>query len=184
MINNDPRQLHAQDLQVQLLTADELQEINELNWQAVQLALPGDDDPADTSLPPADLLPSTDRVWAAVAEHQIVGLAQFVHVRAGVAKLRQIQCASWYPLDHVLPQLLHATTQHCHRFGYLKLLVDASLDNEEALELMQAAGLRFTRRRETLRRPVLEFYVDLYHRLADDRFRRQGSRLLASARSA
>ena len=108
-----------------------------------------------------------DHFWVAEALGRIVGtVAIYVH-DDGVAHLYCLRAVD-DSADHAIRRgLVRVAASHAHHHGCLKLVVhapDPEVDIGRAAEFLHRLGFEFSRHRQVEKRPVLEFYLNLYER--------------------
>jgi N-acetylglutamate synthase-like GNAT family acetyltransferase len=108
-----------------------------------------------------------DHFWVAEALGRIIGtVAIYVH-DDNAAHLHCLR-ALGDSVDHQIRKgLVRAAASHAHHHGCLKLVVhapDQQVDIGRATEFLHRLGFEFSRHREIEKRPVLEFYLNLYER--------------------
>ncbi|MFA9479267.1 GNAT family N-acetyltransferase [Phycisphaerales bacterium AB-hyl4] len=105
-----------------------------------------------------------NHLWIAEIDGIVVGVAGLQHEQPMIARLTQL-CIddAWEDAD-IPEQLLIAAVQHCHYFGYLKLVAQTTWPTAQIINLFARCGLRYTRHRGDIDDAscLLEFYVDLY----------------------
>jgi N-acetylglutamate synthase-like GNAT family acetyltransferase len=108
-----------------------------------------------------------DHFWVAEALGRIVGtVAIYVH-DDNVAHLYCLLAVD-ESVDHLIRKgLVRVAASHAHHHGCLKLVLhapDRQVDIGRAAEFLHRLGFEFSRHREVEKRPVLEFYLNLYER--------------------
>ena len=108
-----------------------------------------------------------DHFWVAEAEGRIVGTVAICVQDDDVAHiscLRAIDDSTGYVIRKALVQV---AAGHAHQHGCLKLVVHAPklpVDIGRAAEFLHRLGFEFSRHRDVEKRPVIEFYLNLYER--------------------
>ena len=108
-----------------------------------------------------------DHFWIAEAQGRIIGtVAIYVH-DDNVAHLCCLRAVD-ESVDHPIRKgLVRVAASHAHHHGCLKLVVhapDPQVDIGRTSEFLHRLGFEFSRHREVGKRPVLEFYLNLYER--------------------
>ena len=108
-----------------------------------------------------------DHFWVAESLGRIVGtVAMYVHDE-DVAHLHCLRAIDDSVDHHIRKGLVRVAASHAHHHGCLKLVVhapDRQVDIGRAAEFLHRLGFEFSRHREVEKRPVLEFYLNLYER--------------------
>jgi N-acetylglutamate synthase-like GNAT family acetyltransferase len=103
-----------------------------------------------------------DHFWVADAYGQIIGTVAICVHGQNVAHLYCL-CALDDSTDRVIRRgLVQVAANHARRHGCLKLVVHAQVDVGCAAQFLHRLGFEFSRNREIQKRPVLEFYLNLY----------------------
>jgi GNAT superfamily N-acetyltransferase len=106
-----------------------------------------------------------DHFWVAEAHERIIGTVGVFEDQARVAHLRRLRvdrtCQS---KDDVARALIATAIRHARLYGCLKLILHTSLDESEAMKLVESLGLQLSRIREGCGRHLIEFYDNLYAR--------------------
>jgi N-acetylglutamate synthase-like GNAT family acetyltransferase len=108
-----------------------------------------------------------DHFWVAEARGQIVGTVAICVHDEDVAHLYCLRAVD-SSMDHIIRRgLVQVAASHAHHHGCLKLVVhapDQQMDIGRAAEFLHRLGFEFSRHRQVEKRPVLEFYLNLYER--------------------
>jgi N-acetylglutamate synthase-like GNAT family acetyltransferase len=108
-----------------------------------------------------------DHFWVAEAQGRIVGTVALCANDENVAHLHCLRAAD-DPLDYPIRKgLVQVAASHAHHHGCLKLVVhapDQQVDIQRAAEFLHRLGFEFSRHHQVEKRPVLEFYLNLYER--------------------
>lgn len=119
-----------------------------------------------------------NRFWVAVASEQpatsqapeqasgpgeqIIGMIGVVATKTDVAEMRRLRVTPHFRRQGIAARLLRAALAHCRDQGFLKVLLDARLEETAAIQLFEREGFQFSRNRETSGVQIREFYLDLY----------------------
>lgn len=113
-----------------------------------------------------------NRFWVAVAPEQqatssaprerVVGMVGVVATKTDVAEMRRLRVTPNFRRKGIAARLLEAALAHCRDQGFLKVLLDARLEQTAAVQLFEREGFQFIRNRETAGVQIREFYLDLY----------------------
>ena len=108
-----------------------------------------------------------DHFWVAEALGRIVGTVAICVHDDNVAHLYCLRAVD-ESVDHPIRKgLVRVAASHAHHHECLKLVVyapDRQVDIARAAEFLHRLGFEFSRHREVAKRPVLEFYLNLYER--------------------
>ena len=112
-----------------------------------------------------------NRFWVAVAPQQettsaprehVIGMVGVVATKTDVAEMRRLRVTTSFRRQGIAARLLQAALAHCRDQGFLKVLLDARLEQTAAVQLFEREGFQFSRNRETTGVHIREFYLDLY----------------------
>ena len=113
-----------------------------------------------------------NRFWVAVAPQQetatsaprerVIGMVGVVATKTDVAEMRRLRVTPSFRRQGIAARLLQAALAHCRDQGFLKVLLDARLEQTAAVQLFEREGFQFSRNRETAGVHIREFYLDLY----------------------
>ena len=113
-----------------------------------------------------------NRFWVAVATKQetatsaprerIIGMVGVVATKTDVAEMHRLRVTPSFRRQGIAARLLQAALAHCRNQGFLKVLLDARLEQTAAVQLFEREGFQFSRNRETAGVRIREFYLDLY----------------------
>ena len=76
--------------------------------------------------------------------------------------MRRLRVTPSFRRQGIAARLLQAALAHCRDQGFLKVLLDARLEQTAAVQLFEREGFQFSRNRETAGVHIREFYLDLY----------------------
>mgnify|MGYP002821986870 CR=1 FL=1 len=144
-----------------------------------QAAQPPLDAPADLQHFAGTYLGSIhNRFWVAVVPHepatgpdqghpssrgeQVIGMVGVVATKTDVAEMRRLRVTPTYRRQGIAGRLLRSALAHCRDQGFLKVLLDARLEQTAAVQLFEREGFQFSRNRESAGVQIREFYLDLY----------------------
>ena len=82
--------------------------------------------------------------------------------KTDVAEMRRLRVTPSFRRKGIAARLLQAALAHCRDQGFLKVLLDARLEQTAAVQLFEREGFQFSRNRETAGVSIREFYLDLY----------------------
>lgn len=106
-----------------------------------------------------------DHFWVAEAEGQIVGTVAICMHERDVAHLTCLRAIEGSTAQDIRKSLVQVAAGHAHRHGCLKLVLHAQVaDTGRAAEFLHRLGFEFSQHRKIDKRPVLEFYLNLYER--------------------
>ena len=112
-----------------------------------------------------------NRFWVAVASQKtttsaprehVIGMVGVVATKTDVAEMRRLRVTKSFRRQGIAAHLLQAALAHCRDQGFLKVLLDARLEQTAAVQLFEREGFQFSRNRETAGVHIREFYLDLY----------------------
>ena len=113
-----------------------------------------------------------NRFWVAVApqretatsapRERVIGMVGVVATKTDVAEMRRLRVTPSFRRQGIAARLLQAALAHCRDQGFLKVLLDARLEQTAAVQLFEREGFQFSRNRETAGVHIREFYLDLY----------------------
>ena len=113
-----------------------------------------------------------NRFWVALAPEQeaatsasrerVIGMVGVVATKTDVAEMRRLRVTPSFRRQGIAARLLQAALAHCRDQGFLKVLLDARLEQTAAVQLFEREGFQFSRNRETAGVSIREFYLDLY----------------------
>ncbi len=113
-----------------------------------------------------------NRFWVAIAPEQeaatsasrerVIGMVGVVATKTDVAEMRRLRVTPSFRRQGIAARLLQAALAHCRDQGFLKVLLDARLEQTAAVQLFEREGFQFSRNRETAGVHIREFYLDLY----------------------
>ena len=113
-----------------------------------------------------------NRFWVAVApkkqekssaqRERVIGMVGVVATKTDVAEMRRLRVTPNFRRKGIAARLLEAALAHCRDQGFLKVLLDARLEQTAAVQLFEREGFQFIRNRETAGVQIREFYLDLY----------------------
>jgi N-acetylglutamate synthase-like GNAT family acetyltransferase len=103
-----------------------------------------------------------DHFWVADAKGQVIGTVAICVHDQNVAHLYCLLAVDDSTDHAVRRSLVQVAANHARRHGCLKLVVHAQVDVGRAAQFLHRLGFEFARRREIEKRPVLEFYLNLY----------------------
>ena len=119
-----------------------------------------------------------NRFWVAVAtrqpatpsvqeqnsgpSEQVIGTLGVVATKTDVAEMRRLRVTPNFRRKGIAARLLRAALAHCREQGFLKVLLDARLEQTAAVQLFEREGFQFSRNRESAGMQIREFYLDLY----------------------
>ena len=89
----------------------------------------------------------------------MIGVAQESEHTAEIRRLRVDR-------DHqdttIAGRLVETALEHCHKHGYLKIVLDTRFDPDTVVDLFDRFGFQHTRTKPAVGKALLEFYLDLY----------------------
>lgn len=98
---------------------------------------------------------------SAPTEH-VIGMVGVVATKADVAEMRRLRVTPAFRRQGIAGKLLRAALGHCRAQGFLKVILDARLEQTAAVQLFEREGFQFSRNREMAGVELREFYLDLY----------------------
>ncbi|MED5321795.1 MAG: GNAT family N-acetyltransferase, partial [Planctomycetota bacterium] len=93
---------------------------------------------------------------------QVIGMVGVVATKTDVAEMRRLRVTPSFRRQGIAGRLLRAALAHCRDQGFLKVLLDARLEQTAAVQLFEREGFQFSRNRESAGVQIREFYLDLY----------------------
>ena len=99
---------------------------------------------------------------ASGAHDRVIGMVGVVATKTDVAEMRRLRVTPNFRRQGIAARLLRAALAHCRDQGFLKVLLDARLEQTAAVQLFEREGFQFSRNRETSGVQIREFYLDLY----------------------
>ena len=93
---------------------------------------------------------------------QVIGMVGVVATKTDVAEMRRLRVTPSFRRQGIAGRLLRAALAHCRDQGFLKVLLDARLEQTAAVQLFEREGFQFSRNRESAGMQIREFYLDLY----------------------
>ena len=93
---------------------------------------------------------------------RVIGMVGVVATKTDVAEMRRLRVTPNFRRQGIAARLLRAALAHCRDQGFLKVLLDARLEQTAAVQLFEREGFQFSRNRETAGVHIREFYLDLY----------------------
>ena len=99
---------------------------------------------------------------ASGAHDRVIGMVGVVATKTDVAEMRRLRVTPNFRRRGIAARLLRAALGHCRDQGFLKVLLDARLEQTAAVQLFEREGFQFSRNRETAGVQIREFYLDLY----------------------
>ena len=96
------------------------------------------------------------------AHDRVIGMVGVVATKTDVAEMRRLRVTPNFRRQGIAARLLRAALAHCRDQGFLKVLLDARLEQTAAVQLFEREGFQFSRNRETAGVQIREFYLDLY----------------------
>lgn len=96
------------------------------------------------------------------AHDRVIGMVGVVATKTDVAEMRRLRVTPNFRRQGIAARLLRAALAHCRDQGFLKVLLDARLEQTAAVQLFEREGFQFSRNRESAGLQIREFYLDLY----------------------
>ncbi|HUB23797.1 MAG TPA: GNAT family N-acetyltransferase [Tepidisphaeraceae bacterium] len=108
----------------------------------------------------------TRHFWVADSQGEIVGTVAIATEDDGVAHLRRLRAARFFPRQQgVIAELIQTAVDHAREQGALKLVFHTIMNDTCVIELLGRLGFQFDGSRQTGGRRLLKFYVNLYDRI-------------------
>lgn len=111
---------------------------------------------------PDRFAPSSTEKPASRPHQHIIGMVGVVATKTDVAEMRRLRVTPNFRRQGIAARLLRSALAHCRDQGFLKVLLDARLEQTAAVQLFQREGFQFSRNRESAGVQIREFYLDLY----------------------
>lgn len=111
---------------------------------------------------PEEVAAASTENQASGLHEQVIGMVGVVATKTDVAEMRRLRVTQHFRRQGIAARLLRSALAHCRDQGFLKVLLDARLEQTAAVQLFEREGFQFSRNRESAGVRIREFYLDLY----------------------
>ena len=111
---------------------------------------------------PEEVAAASTENQASGLHEQVIGMVGVVATKTDVAEMRRLRVTPHFRRQGIAARLLGSALAHCRDQGFLKVLLDARLEQTAAVQLFEREGFQFSRNRKSSGVHIREFYLDLY----------------------
>jgi GNAT superfamily N-acetyltransferase len=114
------------------------------------------------NIPEAYLEDANSHFWVAQYEDQLVGMVGVARESQNRAEIRRLRVEPTYKGQGIAVKLMEEALTFCRHHGYLKVVLDTSLEQTAATEIFDRSAFQHNRTKTIGGKELLEFYLDLY----------------------
>ena len=97
---------------------------------------------------PEEVAAASTENQASGLHEQVIGMVGVVATKTDVAEMRRLRVTQHFRRQGIAARLLRSALAHCRDQGFLKVLLDARLEQTAAVQLFEREGFQFSRNRE------------------------------------
>lgn len=106
-------------------------------------------------------------LWVAELDGHVIGMVGVERVDAGIAHLHHLRVESGWRGCGIARALVDTAARYARDLGCLKLLLEAEILTERAIQVLHRLGFQYVGDRDEGNQRLLQFYLDLYRRPDD-----------------
>ena len=125
-------------------------------------AMPNDTAADIDNIPEAYLTDKNSHFWVAEYDGKLVGMVGVARESKNRAEIRRLRVEPSFVGQGIAMKLMEEALTFCRHHGYLKVVLDTSLEQTAATEIFDRSAFQHNRTKTVGGKELLEFYLDLY----------------------